>query len=258
MNGRPNFFDTIRQTPNLTSGLIDLLVERITSGELAPGQRLPTEQAIVSATGVSRTVVREALASLRARGLITTRQGLGAFVSEKPVSKTFSIVSEELDSIPDILHVLELRMSVEVEAAALAATRRDKADLERIETALGALNEAIAKAGLGAEEDFAFHRAILEATHNPYFARFIDVFGASIIPRQRVRLGAMPSAKREAYLRRIQREHEAIFTAIVAADASAARRAARAHLTKSYERYAALRGQAEIGGPQPLTAHDRG
>ncbi|MDQ0391510.1 FadR/GntR family transcriptional regulator [Labrys monachus] len=258
MNGRPSFFDTIKQTPNLTSGLIDLLVERIVSGELAPGQRLPTEQAIVSATGVSRTVVREALASLRARGLITTRQGLGAFVSDKPISKTFSIVPEELESIPDILHVLELRMSVEVEAAALAAARRDAGDLKRIEIALGALEEAIGAAAPGAEEDFAFHRAILEATHNPYFARFIDVFGASIIPRQRVRLGAMPSAKREAYLRRIQKEHEAIFAAILAGDAAASRRAARAHLTKSYERYAALREQAGTVAPEPLTAHGRG
>ena len=63
-----NLFDTIQQAPNLRSGLVDTLVAQIESGDLAPGQRLPTEQEIVAATGVSRTVVREALASLRARG----------------------------------------------------------------------------------------------------------------------------------------------------------------------------------------------
>src|SRR5206468_10934417 len=65
--------------------------------------RSPTEQAIVNATGVSRTVVREALASLRARGLITTRQGLGAFVAETVPARSFAIDAEKLESIGDVL-----------------------------------------------------------------------------------------------------------------------------------------------------------
>src|SRR5689334_7686210 len=96
---RKSPFKAIRQTPNLTAELVDQLVSQIETGALSPGQRLPTEQSIVQATGVSRTVVREALASLRARGMITTRQGLGAFVATEPARKTFSIAPSDLDSI---------------------------------------------------------------------------------------------------------------------------------------------------------------
>ncbi len=248
MSRDPAAFGTIRKAPNLTAGLIETLVAQIESGDLAPGQRLPTEQAIVSATGVSRTVVREALASLRARGMITTRQGLGAFVAETALPRSFSIEPDKLESIADVLQVLELRLSLEVEAAGLAAERRSAADLERMEAAQAAFVAAIDAPGAGAEEDLAFHRAILVATGNAYFARVFDVFGSLIIPRQRIRLAAMAAEEQQRYLRRVQREHEAMLAAIRAADPAAARRAARAHLAKSYARYEALRHEAEATG----------
>src|ERR1044072_4450802 len=90
------FFNTIQQPSNLRSGLADTLMAQIESGDLKPGQRLPTEQAIMRTTGVSRTIVREALATLRAKGLITTRQGLGAFVSNDPNPRSFSIIPNDL------------------------------------------------------------------------------------------------------------------------------------------------------------------
>jgi GntR family transcriptional regulator, transcriptional repressor for pyruvate dehydrogenase complex len=70
---------------SLTHVLIERLTAQITSGELAPGAQLPTEQELIAATGVSRTVVREAVAALRAEGLVITRQGVGAFVAETPI-----------------------------------------------------------------------------------------------------------------------------------------------------------------------------
>jgi len=243
-----SLFNAIEQSPNLTSGLVETLVAQISSGELAPGQRLPTEQAIVAATGVSRTVVREALASLRARGLVTTRQGLGTFVAENPVPKSFSIAPEDLESLGEILHVLELRIGIEVEAAGFSALRRTARDIARMEEHLAALEAAIDADRSGAEEDFAFHRAMVVSTRNPHFARFFDLFGSLIIPRQRVRLGAMPHDVREPYLRRIQREHHAILAAIRESDPAAARRAARHHLTKSYARYQSLSPSAEADG----------
>lgn len=245
MSRRPTSFASIAKVPNLTSGLIDTLVAQIESGDLAPGQRLPTEQAIVEATGVSRTVVREALASLRARGLITTRQGLGAFVSETPSAKSFSVSSDDLSSIGDVLHLLELRRSVEVEAAGIAAERRSDEDVGRMRAALERLEVATDAPGAGAEEDFAFHRTILVATGNPYFGQFFDVLGSLIIPRQRLRLTAMSAEAHQRYLRRIGREHEAILAAIEGRDPAAARRSMRAHLSKSHARYASLRDQVE-------------
>jgi GntR family transcriptional regulator, transcriptional repressor for pyruvate dehydrogenase complex len=243
-------FDPIRKSTNLTGGLVETLAAQIEAGELAPGQRLPTEQAIVAATGVSRTVVREALASLRARGLITTRQGLGAFVAERP-PKAFAVGADEMNSISEVLRLLELRMSVEVEAAALAAERRTTADIERMTSRLSAFDKAIGSGGRDAEEDFAFHKDILASTQNPYFTRIFDVFGSLIIPRQRIRLESMPADKRVSYLDGIQHEHRAILKAIKSRDKDAAREAARHHLLNAYERYRSLVPQEAASGRRP-------
>lgn len=239
----PMTFDAIPQAPNLRTGLVNTLIAQIESGDLAPGQRLPTEQEIVAATGVSRTVVREALAALRARGLITTRQGLGAFVAKDPPPKIFSVLPDDLESIDEVLRVLELRMGIEVEATGLAAERRSEAALQQMSARLDALEAAVRAGGSGSEEDFGFHRAILAATQNPNFTRLFDTFG-SAIQRQWTRLDRMTEAEREKYLDRMQREHRAILGAIEARDVNAARRAMRSHLTKSYARFEDLRDKA--------------
>ncbi|TXR47639.1 FadR/GntR family transcriptional regulator [Phyllobacterium endophyticum] len=240
-------FNTIQQTPNLRSGLVDTLIAQIESGDLAPGQRLPTEQAIMTATGVSRTVVREALASLRAKGLITTRQGLGAFVSDDPTPRSFSIIPTDLESIDDVLRILELRMGIEVEAAGLAARRRTQDDVERMASRLDALEKSIQAGGPGAEEDFGFHRAILVATQNSYYARLFDTFGSTMVPRQWVRFDTMDAAERQKHVARMQREHRAILSAIRDQDERAAQKAVRTHLTKSSARFVELRDRARTG-----------
>ncbi|KSV75497.1 hypothetical protein N185_16795 [Sinorhizobium sp. GW3] len=246
------FFDAIEQVPNLRSGLVDALAVQIESGDLAPGQRLPTEQAIMAATGVSRTVVREALATLRARGLITTRQGLGAFVTDDPKPRSFSIVPNDLQSIDDVISVIELRIGIEVEAAGFAAVRRDDQDLERIRARLDALEAAIAKGESGASQDAAFHRSILVATHNPYYARLFDTFGTLMVPRQWTHIEAMPSAEKARHINRMRREHEAVFAAIEARDEKAAQKALRAHLSKSLARFIELRDTTERAAIAPL------
>ena len=241
-------FNAIQQTPNLRSGLVETLVSQIESGDLAPGQRLPTEQAIVTATGVSRTVVREALASLRAKGLITTRQGLGAFVSNDPLPRAFSIVPNDLESIDEVLRVLELRMGVEVEAAGLAAIRRSDDDIGRMEARLEALDAAVAAGKPGSEEDFGFHRAILVATGNSYFARLFDTFGSAMLPRQWIRLATMDDAARGRHVKRMQKEHRAILSAIRGGDERGARKALRDHLSQSYARFETLRETQRASG----------
>jgi DNA-binding FadR family transcriptional regulator len=236
MKDRDNaVFNTIPQTPNLRAGLADNLIAQIESGDLKPGQRLPTEQAIMEATGVSRTIVREALATLRAKGLITTRQGLGAFVSNDPTPRSFSIIPNE------VLRVLELRIGIECEAAGLAALRRTPEDIERIQDRLDALDRAIEEGGYGAEEDFAFHRSILVATQNSYYGRLFDTFGNAMVPRQWARLDKMTAAERERHTVRMRKEHHAIFSAIRDGNEAAARKALRNHLSKSTARFEELR-----------------
>src|SRR5579872_5613085 len=103
---------------SLSSEVIDRLAEQIMSGKLPVGAKLPSEQEMMKGMGVSRTVVREAVAALRARGLVITRQGAGAFVDRDPRRQSYMIDPEGLGSLSSVIEVMELRMAVEAEAAA--------------------------------------------------------------------------------------------------------------------------------------------
>src|SRR2546428_8168133 len=224
----------------LSRGLFEQLAEQIKSGRLAPGARLPTEQALTRAARVSRTVVREAVAALRAEGLVITRQGVGAFVSAEPTRAPFRIEPERLQSLDEILNVMELRLGVEIESAGLAAERGTKADVRAIAAALQAIEEMAREGKSAVDEDLAFHRAIAEATGNPEFARFLQFIGRHLIPRRTVSGLPERMGGRRVYLALIQEEHRRIADAIAAGDPKAARDAMRRHLTRSLDRYRTL------------------
>jgi DNA-binding FadR family transcriptional regulator len=229
----------------LSRGLFDQLAEEIKSGRLGPGERLPTEQELTRAAGVSRTVVREAVAALRAEGLVVTRQGVGAFVSAEPQRAPFRIEPERMQSLGDILNVMELRLGVEIESAGLAAERAGKAQVRAIGAALEAIERASAQGRTAVDEDLAFHRAVAEATGNPEFARFLQFIGRHLIPRRTVSGLPERMGGRRVYLALIQEEHRRIYEAIRAADAKAARDAMRRHLTRSLDRYRKLAAEQQ-------------
>lgn len=231
---------------NLAEQVIVRLANDIRSGRLAAGARLPTEQALSSALGVSRTVVREAVAALRADGLVVTRRGSGAYVAD-PTAGPFRIAAPKAAALTDVLHVMELRLAVEVEAAALAALRANRRQVSVIRTAWRAIDRALQRGEGAVAEDFAFHRAIADATSNPQFPRFLAFLGNLVIPRQSVRLSVDTPAERRAYLERIQHEHARIVAGISSQDPAEARRAMREHLTRSLERYRRL-AQGEKNG----------
>ena len=222
---------------SLTHTLIERLTSEITSGKLPSGARLPTEQELIAATGVSRTVVREAVAALRAEGLVVTRQGVGAFVAD---GQPFRIHGEDLHSLREIIQVMELRTGIEVEAAGLAAERASAGDVARIGQAYRAIEQALRRGDSAVDQDFAFHCRIAEATGNPQFVRFLQYLGRFIIPRQTVRVTLGSPKERQAYLQRIQKEHEAIMRAIRAHAVQAARAAMQRHLLNSRKRYRKL------------------
>ena len=227
---------------NLAEQVIAHLAAEIRGGRLAPGARLPTEQELTRTMGVSRTVVREAVAALRADGLVVTRRGSGAFVAD-PGAGPFRIAAAPAAPIGDVLDVMELRLSVEIEAAALAAERATQRQRAAVVAALRAIDQALRRGEGAVAEDFAFHRAIALATGNRQFPRFLEFLGGHVIPRQSVRLSLDTPAGRRAYLERIQREHARVAAAIAAGDSAEARRAMRDHLTRSLERYRNLAGR---------------
>jgi GntR family transcriptional regulator, transcriptional repressor for pyruvate dehydrogenase complex len=231
---------SFRRQRNLTSELIDRLTEDILSGQLPPRTRLPTEHELMKTFGVSRTVVREAIAALRAEGLVSTRQGSGAFVSDDPHRRPFRIEEDGFHSVAKVFDVMELRMCVEVEAAGLAAERRTKSALATIARANKRYSREIARGGSGIDADFDFHAAIGAATENPYFLSFLDFIGRLIIPRRSVHSDRSNPAKIAKYLKEIETEHRTIERAIIDQNAALARRAMRTHLKHSRERYVSL------------------
>jgi DNA-binding FadR family transcriptional regulator len=225
---------------NLTHEVIARIKNEIGAGRLAPGTRLPTEQELMAALGVSRTVVREAVAALRADGLIMTRQGSGAYVAADVSRVPFRIDPDGLSSIDDVLEVMELRLAIEVEAAVRAAQRITPRRLAQIARELRAIEAAIRKGEGAVNEDFAFHLAIAEASGNARFAELLEFLGRHVIPRQSVRVAVSTPAEQRQYLARIQTEHRRIHEAIRNRDPVAARKAMREHLTRSLTRYRRL------------------
>jgi GntR family transcriptional regulator, transcriptional repressor for pyruvate dehydrogenase complex len=212
----------------------------IASGKLGPGSRLPTEHALMAALGVSRTVVREAVAALRSEGMVRTRQGVGAFVATDTQRQPFRIDPDGLRSLGDVVNLMELRTGIEVEAAGLAAERATALQIKEIANALREIDRAIARHEGAVDEDFGFHRRIADATNNPQFINFHDYLGRFIIPRQSVRVVAEPAAAQRDYLDLIQREHQRVYAAIRSHDVAAARAAMRSHLLNGRERYRKL------------------
>lgn len=232
---------------NLTGLLIERLTGAIVDGKLPPRTRLPTEAALMRTHGVSRTVVREAIAALKAEGLVETRQGSGAFVATDTSRRPFRIDPEGLESVGQVVDVLELRICVEVEAAGLAAGRRSKADVRRITKISRLFAGAVDRGDPAVAIDFEFHTAIGSATQNPYFSSFLAFLGGIIIPRHTIHLDDRRPRELSQYLHRLKREHQAIADAILQEDPAAARAAMHAHLERSHHHYRQL--AAVSGGP---------
>ena len=222
---------------SLTGELVARLTEDITSGKIAPGSQLPTEQELIAATGVSRTVVREAVAALRAEGLVITRQGVGAFVPEN-ARRPLRIDFDRLSPLRAVLDVMELRTGIEIEAAGLAAARAATPQIRKIVHCLDAIDAALKRGEDAIAQDFALHCSIADATGNPQFRRFLEHLGRLIIPRQTIR--GRPGIAKRAYSETFQREHRAIVQAIRNRAVLQARAAMRRHLLSSRKRYERL------------------
>jgi GntR family transcriptional repressor for pyruvate dehydrogenase complex len=226
-----------RKSRSLTYELVDQLSADMQNGSLQSGQKLPTEAAIMARFGVSRTVVREAISKLQAAGLVQTRHGIGTFVLAQSESPSFRVNPGQLSTLHDVIALLELRISIETEAAALAAVRRTEANLGVMQEAMAAFSSAIEEGRDAIAADFQFHHEIARATQNNHFADMMNSLGSQSIPRARLETSPAVDATRLAYLRRVHQEHENILNAIAAQDAESARAAMRTHLSNSRDRH---------------------
>jgi GntR family transcriptional repressor for pyruvate dehydrogenase complex len=229
--------EVLRRRPrSLAHDVVDVLSGRIRDGSLAQGEKLPTEAAIMEEFGVSRTVVREAISRLQAASLVATRHGVGTFVVGMGDAATFRIAPEQLGTLQDVIAVLELRIGVETESAALAAMRRTPENLVTLRNALTAFNAAVEEGRDAVGPDFQFHLEIARATQNSHFVELMATLGGMMIPRARLEPPGPLTPERQAYLRKVNAEHESIVEAIDRQDPDAARAAMRTHLANSRER----------------------
>jgi GntR family transcriptional repressor for pyruvate dehydrogenase complex len=193
---------------------------------LRPGDPLPSERQIQEQLGISRTPVREALRVLQSVGLIEARQGKGLFVKEMDLRPMVEAFVSHLDLIePDSFeHLLELRQTVELGAAELAAMRRTPDDLARMAAILDTMRHRIDRQELALEEDLGFHELLIRATHNPLLERLYACLTPFLVA---VREGGELT---ERVLDECLTDHAAIYQAIADQDARLAVRLMQEHM----------------------------
>lgn len=246
---------------NLSTAVTSALRSEIVSGDLPPGTRLPSEGALIERFSVSRTVIRESLGYLRAEGLVRSVRGSGSFVLAQPrvtvqrrsgaearlEDRALVAPGTTRDSAtgtngptPPIDHasLLEFRIALESEAAAIGATRRTAAELAEIAEALENFDAAGTDPAASLQADLEFHRAVAEASHNPYFTVALDDLGPAMITMPDERFQAQPH-----HLQLVNQEHDAVHSCMRSGDSLGASAAMRTHLVQSLHRLGEIRSE---------------
>ncbi|GAA3548114.1 amidohydrolase family protein [Zobellella aerophila] len=223
----------------LSAEVADQLEREIRDGNIGVGDKLPTEQQLTQAFGVSRNVVREAIARLKSEGFVETRQGVGAFVVAAGRQQGFKINAEELVNLTKLRKLLELRLELEVAAAGMAARRRSRAQLAQLAEAVAELERAAVGHHSQLQGELSFSRALADASGNEYFDNFIMFLAGHVFEAiGRVKAGQARFA-RDALI--IVAERREILDAIASGDPDLAKRATWRHILNTAERLG-LRG----------------
>ncbi|NLC35709.1 MAG: FadR family transcriptional regulator [Alcaligenaceae bacterium] len=235
----------LKQRISLTDHVAGVLTERILAGRYPVGAKLPAGRLLAEEFGVSAAVIREATERLRTKGLVRSRQGAGCMVLANTLDDGFQLDAAFGGNRQALLHIYELRAGLEGAAAALAAQRATPEDLRHMAHILAELKASLHVPESALEWDFAFHRSLTAATHNPHYSQLLaylsDQWRHSV---QVARLhtlelespGASHASKALARTQSVHEEHEAIFRAISARDPVAARLRAQEHLQRACER----------------------
>jgi len=206
------------------------LKEGISNGTFPVGEKLPSENLLAEAFGVSRVPVREALGILEVSGIISSRQGGGHRVEQHSLLSKYQPLVLEIADPGEVEALLEMREVIEQQAASMAAERHTEQELRAIELALNDFKRCTLDEGLiGHREDYLFHRAIMQASHNPFFVQILDnmheLYLGVLVYSLSKNLG------RQDERQRVIAEHQRVFMAIKARDPAAATAAMQNHLS---------------------------
>ncbi|HKT96431.1 MAG TPA: FadR/GntR family transcriptional regulator [Paraburkholderia sp.] len=222
-----------QKAPNMPARIYSDILNRIIEGEYKEGERLPTEHMLAERFATSRPTVREALAQLRADGIIATRHGSGTTVMRRPDPDVRRFAP--LETLSDIRRCYEYRVVVESGAAALAAQKADDDDIAAIRREWDNLQTIVETSGIGAKDDFAFHMAVARASKNQFFITALSGIQEQMVFSMNLsrNLSLVKSIERQ---RIVQQEHLEVLEAIQARDVQRASQAMRDHLERAVSR----------------------
>lgn len=241
----PAVFTEVEREPTLPDKVTRLLLDRVVDGTLPRGTRLPSERSLAEQLGVSRTVVREAVRTLQAKGVLAPAGG-GVRVAELDASlvgepmKLYLRASGALAGSPGAAYgdgygdLHEVRHTLEVRIAVLACTAATDDDLDRLRAAHAAFAAGIDDVETASRHDVAFHRAVAEATHNGLYVVLLDAIGDVLLEIRRSALQAAGNRPLAV------EQHAAVLDAIAARDVDAARAAMHRHLDDARRAQTAL------------------
>jgi GntR family transcriptional repressor for pyruvate dehydrogenase complex len=232
-----DLFTILKREESLSDRVANQIQDLITSNKLAPGDKLPSERELAEKFGVSRTVIRESMRSLKAKGLVDIQQGSGVVVTAvnpEQISESIALFLSQVPENIEYRHLAELRKIVEIEFSGLAAQRATEEDIKRMEREIQrmeAVRDSIATDNYDRQEfaraDVNFHLAVAVATKNPLLPIIFKPLVDSLVT-QRMQAFDRPGALEQGML-----YHKDIFEAIKNNDEKSAREAMREHLEKS-------------------------
>ena len=217
----------------LTADICKKMVGHLIRGDWVEGDQLPAERELCQQFGVGRASLREAMKALEIMGMIESRLGEGTFVCRRSEFLSRPLLWAIAGSTgEDARELIEARRLIEVELVGLAAERASDEDLEKIRRCLDLMKEAADNDPPRFQEaDINFHIAIGEATHNRILLNALQLI-RNLMQQWIASALSLNGVAHEAV-----KQHEQIFSAIVAKDANAARAAMRDHLESMGRRF---------------------
>lgn len=242
MSDTTALFERIERPRRLPDEVAVSITGAIEGGQLLPGDRLPTEAELSKRFGVARTVVREAISLLRYDGIVDSRRGVGAFVTDGSQRSTFRISPACFEKRKQIVQLLQLRTGVQAGASALAACTRTADQMDLINAAYLRMAAADDRGPAVALEErvdseLLLYRNITEASNNPYYTEVVTMIEANI--QNNLRSAFLKNAAMSEFGPLIMQEHFAVLEALRAGNVEAARTATRTRFERAADRLAA-------------------
>lgn len=218
-------------TKRLYQQVADQIARLIREKHWEEGERLPAERDMAKSLGVSRPTVREALVALKLQGLVEVRTGAGVYVRAESMEPV-AIVQGQNDPGPSPFDIIDARIMIEGEMAAIAATSVGSAELEGLKEAIAIMSEAVESGAQRLTEredgDFLFHSRIAAASRNTVLQSVVEQLWEGMRRPMFAAISEQAGLSKNA-LRAIQ-DHRVVYDAIAACDPVRSKKAMRRHL----------------------------